>query len=233
MTMSVVVLLFVLFATGLLTNMPNAVLAGIVFMIGLSLIDVTGLKRIRGRRVSEFLIACVTGFVVFGVGVEQGIILAIVLSMLEIIRRAYRPSDFVVGESVDGNPTYVPAAPGAQSLPGLVVFRFDAQLFYANASRFTDDVEGVIQAAPDKVRWLVLDCSAIDDVDYSAGIALTALIDFVHHHGAQFGIVSADDQLLKTLKTYGVLDKFSADHVFPDLSDAFDYYEAHTATPSP
>ena len=225
LTMSAVVLVFVLFATGLLTNMPKATLAGIVFMIGVSLIDVAGLRRIRGRRVSEFLIACATGFVVFGVGVEQGIILAIVLSILEIIRRAYRPSDFVVGESIEGTPTYVPATAGAQSLPGLVVFRFDAQLFYANASRFTDDVEAIIQAAPDKVRWLVLDCSAIDDVDYSAGIALSSLVDYVHQQGAQFGLARADDHLLQTLKTYGVLDKFAADHIFPNLIDAFTAYQ--------
>jgi high affinity sulfate transporter 1 len=226
LTMSAVVLVFVLFATGLLTNMPKATLAGIVFMIGVSLIDADGLRRIRGRRVSEFLIACITGFVVFGVGVEQGIILAVVLSILEIIRRAYRPSDFVVGESIDGVPTYAAASPGAQSLPGLVVFRFDAQLFYANASRFTDDVEAVIHAAPDKVRWLVLDCSAIDDVDYSAGIALSSLVDYVHHEGAQFGLARADDHLLRTLKTYGVLDKFAADHIFPTLNDAFVAYQS-------
>ena len=226
LTMSAVVLVFVLFATGLLTNMPKATLAGIVFMIGVSLIDADGLRRIRGRRVSEFLIACITGFVVFGVGVEQGIILAVVLSILEIIRRAYRPSDFVVGESIDGVPSYAPASPGAQSLPGLVVFRFDAQLFYANASRFTDDVEAIMQAAPDPVRWLVLDCSAIDDVDYSAGIALSSLVDYVHHEGAQFGLARADDHLLQTLKTYGVLDKFAADHIFPTLNDAFVAYQS-------
>lgn len=225
LAMSAVVLVFVLFATGLLTNMPKATLAGIVFMIGVSLIDVSGLRRIRGRRVSEFLIAGATGFVVFGVGVEQGIILAIVLSILEIIRRAYRPSDFVVGESIEGTPTYVPATAGAQSLPGLVVFRFDAQLFYANASRFTDDVEAIVQAAPDKVRWLVLDCSAIDDVDYSAGIALSGLVDFVHQQGAEFGLARADDHLLQTLRTYGVLDKFAADHIFPNLIDAFTAYQ--------
>jgi high affinity sulfate transporter 1 len=223
--MALVALVFVLFAAGLLTNMPTSVLAGIVFVIGIGLIDVRGLRRIRRRRFSEFVIALVTSLVVFGIGVGAGIALAVVLSILEIIRRAYRPSDFVIGKGGHGRREYVPAEPGAQSLPGLVVFRFDAQLFYANANRFVDDVKAVFEGAPDPVRWLVLDCSAIDDVDYSAGIALVELIEYVHESGANFGIVRADDRLLDTLRTYGVLDAFSSDRVFTGLGAVFAAYE--------
>ncbi len=101
-TMSLVVLVVVLFLTGLLTDMPKAVLAAIVFLIGIGLIDVEGLKRIRAARMSEFVIAAGTAVVVFAVGVEQGIILAMVLSILEIIRRAYSPKDFLVGVDSEG-----------------------------------------------------------------------------------------------------------------------------------
>ena len=228
LTMSAVVLLVVMFATGLLTNMPKAVLAGIVFVIGVGLIDIAGLARIRERRFSEFVIAGITGFVVFAIGVEQGIILAIVLSVLEIIRRAYGPADFVVGVDGHGERTFEAAAPGAQSAPGLVVFRYDAELFYANASRFTDDVEAVIQAAPDKVRWLVLDCSSISDIDYSAGIALSGLIRYVQARGAQFALVQADTHLLATLRTYRVLDQVNHVHVFDTLEEAFAAYRTDT-----
>jgi high affinity sulfate transporter 1 len=233
LTMSAVVLIVVLFATGLLTNMPKAVLAGIVFLIGLGLVDVAGLRRIHQRRFSEFVIACLTGFIVFAVGVEQGIILAIVLSILEIIRRAYGPADFVVGEGGEGGErTYQAAKPGAQSAPGLVVFRYDAELFYANASRFADDVEAVVQSAPDKVRWLVLDCSSITDVDYSAGIALDGLIRYVHAQDAHFALVEADDRLLTTLRTYGVLDQIRPVHVFATMDEAFTAYrDAQPSTP--
>jgi high affinity sulfate transporter 1 len=224
LTMSAVVLIVVLFATGLLTNMPKAVLAGIVFLIGLGLVDIAGLRRIQRRRFSEFVIACVTGFVVFAVGVEQGIILAIVLSILEIVRRAYGPADFVVGTGEGGERTYQAAKPGVQSAPGLVVFRYDAELFYANASRFADDVEAVIHSAPDKVRWLVLDCSSITDVDYSAGIALDGLIRYVHARDAHFALVRADDRLLTTLRTYGVLDQIRPVHVFTTMDEAFTAY---------
>ena len=233
LSMSAVVLVVVLFATGLLASLPHSVLAAIVFLIGYGLIDVSGLRLINKRRRSEFVIACATGVVVFGVGVEQGIILAVVLSILELVRRQYQPAHFVVGVDQKGEPTYQVAAPGLQSLPGLVVFRYDADLFYANANRFTDDVEALFQSAPDPVHWLVLDCSSIDDVDYSAGIALSGLIDYVHAHGAHFAIVRADAGLIRTLELYGLLDRFGRSRVFGNLEDAFDAYRAdpspHTA----
>ena len=117
-TMSAVVLLFALFLTSLLTNMPEATLAGIVFMIGVSLIDIPGLKKIRAERASEFVIACLTGFVVFAVGVEQGIILAIVASILEVIRRAYSPKDFVVVQQPMVSPPTWPPRQVPRALPG-------------------------------------------------------------------------------------------------------------------
>ena len=198
MTMSVVVLIVVLFLTGLLTDMPKAVLAAIVFLIGVGLVDIKGLRRILAARRSEFVIAAITAIVVFAVGVEQGIILAIVLSILEIIRRAYAPKDFLVGVDREGDMTYISAEPGHQSLPGLLVFRFDAQLFFANASRFSDQVVDLLSAAPTKVRWLVLDCSSLDDIDYSASITLDGLITSLHTDGRVFALAGADPQTLDT-----------------------------------
>jgi high affinity sulfate transporter 1 len=224
-TMALVALVFVLVAAAVLTDMPESVLAAIVFVIGVGLVDLRGLRMIRRVRFSEFVIAVATAVVVVAFGTGLGIGLAVVLSMLDIIRRAYRPTDFVIRKGHRGHREYVPAEPGAQSLPGLVVFRFDAQLFYANANRFLDDVKAVFEGAPEPVRWLVLDCSAIDDVDFSAGVALAELIEFVHQSGATFGIVRADDRLLATLRTYGVLDRFSSDRVFPGLGAAFQAYE--------
>jgi MFS superfamily sulfate permease-like transporter len=210
--------------------MPKAVLGAIVFLIGYGLVDLLGLRRILDRAPLEFAIATITAVVVCVVGVEEGIILAVVLSILQLVSRQYRPSNFVVGVDSSGEPTYEVAEPGLQSRPGLIVFRYDAELFYANANRFADDVEALVQAAPDPVRWVVLDCSAIDDVDYSAGIALNNLVDFVHAHGAHFAVARADDRLLSTLELMGTLAKFGHDHVFGNLADAFTAYERN---PSP
>ena len=103
-TMSVVVLIVVLFLTGCSPTCPRPVLGAIVFLIGVGLVDVKGLKRIRAARFSEFVLAAIAAVVVFTIGVEQGIVLAIVLSILEIIRRAYSPSDFLVAVDSAGTP---------------------------------------------------------------------------------------------------------------------------------
>jgi high affinity sulfate transporter 1 len=229
-TMSLVVLVVVLFLTGYLTNMPTAVLAAIVFMIGLGLVDFRGLARIRAARVSEFLIACVTAIVVFAWGVEQGIILAIVLSILELVRRAYSPRDFLVGVSKEGEPAFTAATPGSESLPGLLVFRFDARLFFANASLFVDDIRALIAAAPTKVRWLILDCSSIGDIDYSAGLNLANLIAALHAEGRVFALAEVDPVLMEALRDYGTLEDFDNSRIYPTVLDAVEAFRADAAT---
>jgi high affinity sulfate transporter 1 len=231
MTMSAVVLVFTLLFTGLLKDMPTAVLAGIVLLIGLSLVDVSGLKRLWDRRRSECVVALVTAVTVFTVGVEQGIILAVVLSLLDLIRRQYKPGDYVVGHDAEGRPVYLPARRGAQSLPGLVVFRYDADLFYANANRFADHFESVISAAPDPVRWVALDCAAISDIDYSAGVTLTNLVEYSRARNARFLLVRPDTQLLETLAAYGTLDTIGEADIFDTLEDLFRAYEADPGGP--
>ncbi|MDP2287671.1 MAG: SulP family inorganic anion transporter [Actinomycetota bacterium] len=226
LTMALIALLFTLFFTGLLTNMPKAVLGAIVFLIGFDLIDITGLKRIAARRRSEFIIAVTTAAVVCAVGVEQGIILAIVISILEIIRRQYKPKDFVVSISPTGEPTYIASSPGVQSQPGLIVFRYDAELFYANASSFVDDVERLIDSAPTPVEWLILDASSLDDIDYSAGIAVAGLLDFLKARNVTFALARADSGLTTTLQKYGLMDRISADRIYGNLSDAVQAFEA-------
>jgi high affinity sulfate transporter 1 len=230
MTMAVVALLFTLFFTGLLKDMPQAVLAGIVFLIGVSLIDLPGLRRLWARRRSEFVVALVTAITVFAVGVEQGIVLAVVLSLLDLLRRQYKPGDYVLGQDEAGEPVYLSATPGAQSLPGLIVFRYDAELFYANANRFADHFEAVISAAPDPVRWIALDCAAIADIDYSAGVTLSNLVDYSRARDARFVLVRPDTQLLATLKTYGTLDDIGEDNVYRTLPDVFSAFASDPGT---
>ena len=231
-TMAVVVIIVVLFLTPFLTNMPVAVLAAIVFMIGLGLVDARGLRRIRAARLSEFVIAALTAVVVFAWGVEQGIILAIILSVLELVRRAYTPQDFLVGVSKDGEPTYSAAAPGMESLPGLLVFRFDSRLFYANASLFVDRIQELIAAAPSRVRWLILDCSSIGDIDYSASLSLEGLISSLHGEGRVFAIAQADPRLLQVLKTLQTLERFDNAHIYPTVEDAVAAFRADAGAPA-
>ena len=229
-TMSLVVIIVVLFLTGFLTNMPVAVLAAIVFMIGLGLVDLRGLRRIRAARVSEFVIACVTAIVVFGWGVEQGIILAIILSIAELVRRAYTPKDFLVGVSKDGVPTYTAATPGSESLPGLLVFRFDSRLFYANASLFVDRIQELISTAPSPVRWLILDCSSIGDIDYSASLNLEGLIASLHAAHQTFALADVDPTLMDVLTKLQTLKQFDNAHIYATVEEAVEAFRADSST---
>ena len=230
-TMSAVALLFTLYFTSVLTNMPKAVLAGIVFLIGVDLIDIAGLRRISTRRRSEFVIAVVTAVVVCAVGVEQGIVLAIVVSIIDIIRRQYRPKDFVLGLNAAGEPTYATASPGAQSEPGLVIFRYDAQLFYANANSFVDDIQLIVEGAPDPVRWLVLDASTLDDIDYSAGLSLGGLLDYLGARNVTFALARADTSVVDTLTRYGLTERITPDRIFGSLTDAVEAFQSSATTP--
>jgi high affinity sulfate transporter 1 len=229
-TMSLVVIIVVLFLTKYLTNMPVAVLAAIVFMIGLGLVDLKGLRTIRAARASEFLIALVTAIVVFAWGVEEGIILAIALSVIELVRRAYTPSDFLVGVNKGGEPVYTPAEPGNESLPGLLVFRFDSRLFYANASLFVDRIQELIAAAPSRVRWLILDCSSIGDIDYSASLNLAGLIEALHEQKRVFALAEVDPELMKVLTKLETLEHFDNAHIYATVQEAVEAFRADSTT---
>jgi high affinity sulfate transporter 1 len=230
LTMSVIVLLVVLFFTGLLTDMPKATLGAIVFLIGIDLIDLVGLKRIKSRRLDEFVIAAMTAVVVCAIGVEQGIVLAIVVSLLELVRRQYSPKDYLVTLDPTGEPTFQNATPGSQSAPGLMVFRFDAELFYANANRFVDHIQSLIGAAPDQVRWFILDAGSLTDIDYSAGLSLGHLLDYLKARGITFGLADADDSLLDTLTKYGLTERIEQTHIYGNLTDAVTAF--HTQQPA-
>ena len=226
LTMSAAVLIVVLVATAVLDDMPKAVLAAIVFLIGIDLIDLLGLRLLARRRWSEFLIAAITCVVVFTVGVEQAIILAVILSVLDLVRRQYSPRDFIIRPDGRGGVVYEKAVAGRESLPGLIIYRYDAQLFYANANRFVDDAEAIIEAAPDPVRWFVLDAGSIDDVDYSAGISLGRLLDYLTSRNVTFGLARLDESLSMTLRMYGLLDRIPADHRFSTLEEALAAFRA-------
>ena len=230
LTMSAAVLIVVLVATAVLDDMPKAVLAAIVFLIGIDLIDLLGLRLLARRRWSEFLIAAITCVVVFTVGVEQAIILAVILSVLDLVRRQYSPRDFIIRPDGRGGVVYEKAVTGRESLPGLIIYRYDAQLFYANANRFVDDAESIIEAAPDPVRWFVLDAGSIDDVDYSAGISLGRLLDYLTSRNVTFGLARLDESLSTTLAMYGLLDRIPAEHRFSTLEEALAAFRADAGT---
>ncbi|HWJ33755.1 MAG TPA: SulP family inorganic anion transporter [Steroidobacteraceae bacterium] len=172
-----VVLLVLLFLTGPLQYLPRCVLAAIVFTIAVGMIDVARLRAIRGESPGEFYLAITTAATVVTLGVEQGILLAIALSLFRHVRHSYRPHTMMLAPDTTGMWLPVPAAPGTMTDPGLIVYRFGADLFYANANRFADEVRALVQRAPAPVRWFIVDCGAITDIDYSAAQSIRDLLN--------------------------------------------------------
>jgi MFS superfamily sulfate permease-like transporter len=102
----------------------------------------------------------------------------------------------------------------------LIIFRYDSELFYANANRFVDDVQALVDGAPVPVEWLILDASSLDSIDYSAGNALHGLLDYLEHHNVTMVLARVDTGLLGALKQYGVDQRIGTDHIFGNLIDA-------------
>jgi MFS superfamily sulfate permease-like transporter len=219
LTMAAVVLIVLLFLTKPLQYLPNAVLAAVVFLIGLKLINLLKMGEIWRLSRGEFWVAAATAAVVVGIGVEQGIVLAILLSLILHVRRHYAPVDRVVTWDAAGRFETVPPTPGTFSEPGLVVYRFGVGIFYANAERLSEEIMGLVDV-PEPPRWLILDADAIDDIDYTGGKTLAELADVLRQRQIVFAIVDAADTLRDTLDRFGVTDKIGAHRYYDSLEAA-------------
>jgi MFS superfamily sulfate permease-like transporter len=229
MVVVLVTLVVVLFLTDLLEALPIAVLAGVVLVVGLGLIDLTGLRRIARSSRGEFIIAVTTTVTVVIGGVIAGIAVAIALSLLSVIARQYRTPAFIL-QTTDHGYDFLVAAAGVQSRPGLIIYRFNSELFFANAVGFTERLEEAVEAAPDPVHWVILDCAGIPDVDYSAGEQLVALIGSLHSHRVHVVLARPEPALLAALDTFDLLDKIDPAHIYTDLDLAIAAFEDGAAT---
>lgn len=230
LTTAVVVAIVLLFLTAPLQYLPNCVLSSVVFLIGLKLIDVRGMREVYHLRRDEFWVALATGIVVVVVGVEQGIILALLLSLVLHVRRHYETVDVVIGRNADGHLTSLPPMPGTITLPGLIVYRFGGGVFYANASRLSDEVLGLVSVAQPP-RWLVIDCAAIDDLDYTGGKTLAELADQLRTRKITLALCQVSDKVRVELDTFGITPKVGADHIYDTAQDAIAGFHAAGKNP--
>ena len=175
LTAAVIVLMTLLFLTGPLGFLPDAVLSTVVILIGLKLIDVKGLKDIFRKRRWEFWVAVSTAAVVVALGVEQGIVFAILFSLIVHTRHGYRPKDYLIVRQPSGRLRAKNLDTGAQVRPGLLIYRFGHSMYYANSERMKDEVYGLVAQAKPPLRWLCIDVTAVDDIDYTSMGALSEI----------------------------------------------------------
>jgi SulP family sulfate permease len=215
-----VVLLVLLFLTGPLRYLPRCVLAGIVFTIAAGMINVTALLDIRRESPGEFHLAIVTAAAVVAIGVEQGILLAIALSLFRHVRHSYNPHTIMLMPNATGRWVPMPSAPGKQTEPGLIVYRFNSDLFYANAGRFADQVRSLVKRAPTPVRWFIVDAGPITDIDYSAAQSVRDLLDDLSRQKVGIIFARVSPYLRSDMDRYRITAAVGETRIFATLHEA-------------
>jgi SulP family sulfate permease len=229
-TTGVIVLVVLLFLTKPLAYMPSAVLASIVFLIGVELIDVAGMRRVLRARLDEFIIAAITAAAVVIAGVEQGIILAIVLSVIDHLRVGYHPNDTYLVPTATGGTRSIPVTPTAapeEAAAGLVVYRFGANLYYANANRFVEEVRR-ITAADERAREICVDLGGVGDIDYTGGEALRGLISELRGRDVRLVLADVSPLVGSRLTRYGLMNAIGEDAIFETVQDVVNAYRTPT-----
>ncbi len=221
---AVVVALVLLFLTRPLQYLPRCVLGAIVFIIAVKLIDLRGLAGIRRESPGEFVLAVITACVVVLVGVEQGIVLAMVLSLLRVVSHSYHPHTGVLLAGVGSYWQLIPASRGAMTEPGLIIYRFGAPLFYANAGRFAEEVRTLVGPAPSPVRWLVVDSEAMSNVDYTAAHIIRSLHADLVSAGVTLAFARVPPYLRADLVRHHIIDFIPPQLIFERLHDALNAY---------
>ncbi len=222
---SVIVLLVLLFLTRPLASMPNAALSAVVFMIGVDLIDVRGMRKIWMQRPPEFWVALITAIAVIGVGVEQGILLAMVLSLIEHVRRSYRCKNAVLAPDEKGVWRALPVITPKQTRPGLLIYRFSHTMYYANAEQLSREVLELAKGAQPSLVWFCIDASAVADVDFTAASTLRNLYDILQKQGIRLVFTDVIDLVKAELDKYELTDLLGKDAFYDSINALVSAYE--------
>ena len=214
------VLLVLWVATAPLQHLPRCVVASIVFTIAVGMIDLRRLRSIHRESPGEYYLAIATAATVVALGVQQGILLAIALSLFRHVRHSYRPHTMILAPDATGRWTPIPATPGTMTEPGIIVYRFGADLFYANQNRFVDEVRALVARAPTPIHCFIVDAAAITDIDYSAAQSLLELLEDLKHQKVSLVFGRVNFYLRSDMDRHGIIAAIGEGSIFPTLHEA-------------
>jgi len=227
-TGAVVIIVMIVLVPGLFRNLPNPALAAVVITASLSLADIPGTVRLWRQRKAECLLSVAAFLGVALLGVLPGIAIAVALSILNVFRRAWWPYDTELGR-VSGLAGYhdVHTHPEAQQLPGLVIYRFDGPLFFANATTFRDQVRRLAQADPPP-RWILIAAEPMTDVDTTAADMLEDLDETLNARGTSLVFAELKDPVRDKIERYGLTRTIDPHHFFPTIESALAAFRQET-----
>ena len=229
LTTSFVVLLVLLFLTAPLAYLPGAVLSAVVFVIGVELVDFRGMRRIYLERPWEFWVALITALVVILAGVEQSILLAIVLSLAVHTRHGYRPGNMLVVPDQANGWRLGRVATRQQAVPGLLIYRFMHSMYYANSGVLSDEVTRLARGAEPPLSWFCIDLSAVDDVDFTAAETLRVLHGTLAGQGIRLVFCVVIEEVQAEFDRSGLTGLFGADAYFESYRAVVNAYGGRRA----
>jgi high affinity sulfate transporter 1 len=225
---ALVIAVMLLFVPGLFRDLPSATLAAVVISAALSLTDIAGVKRLWEQRRVEFWLSIAAFLAVALLGVLPGIAIAIALSIVNVFRRSWWPYMTVLGR-VPGMPGLhdVRSYPDAERLPGVVVFRFDAPLFFANARTFRERIRAIAASTP-APRWIIVAAEPITDVDTTAADMLESLDEALNEKGISLVFAEMKDPVRRKIERYELTRTIDPAHFFATIEQAADAYRQTT-----
>lgn len=226
-----VIAAILVFLTAPIQYLPSAILGAVIVFAASKLIEPDQWRALARSSRAEVVIAAVTALFVITIGVLQAIVVAVVLSIIDVIRRAARPADAVLGWSSEED-RYVDVSdhPDAGITPGVVVYRIQDRMFFANAHFFKRRLWAAVDGAPKPVRHVILDGSSISDIDASAEVALREVISGLRDRNIELHIARATFELQRRLDEVGLTDSIGADHLHGTVTAAVDICRATPGT---
>ncbi len=217
--------LLLIFAPRLMIHLPTAALGAVVISACSSIVEISTVRRLYYHRRGEFYLSMICFLGVATLGVIQGIFIAVGLALCVFIWRAWRPYCAVLGR-VDGMKGYhdITRHPEARRIPGLVLFRWDAPLFFANAEFFREQALRAVSSAPTATKWIVVAAEPVTDVDITAADVLAELVEELHKAGIELCFAQMKGPVKDHLKRYGLFARLGMENFYPTIGQAVDHY---------
>ncbi len=220
------VLVVILFLTKPMSLLPNATLASIVFLIGITMIDISNLKDIRSKVKAEYFLALIAAATVIIMGVLWGILLSIVLSVILHLSHSYRPTNSIFARDKHGAWVFKPIKIGESSEPGLIIYRFNRDLYFANSDKLREEVLALVDAADPPLKLFVLNTAGFSGIDYTSAEMFRDLYHDLDSRNIKFALTSMLPELKEEFDHLGLTDLIGENNIYENVHEALDAFES-------